>query len=269
MSNTAYWTLPNMTYQVKGYDEGIVYSYEQRLETIWGRAVNRVHMLDFAGLTDGMRQTLSDRLSMIYTGDDRHALFTSYTWRRLFEVRGLLVREFTLEFFSTCRMSDTEMGLDVADTLCFQLGGARRRMICIQFILALGLHTEEEMAEAGFGAYWFGRPVPSYVFIRDSVRRLCHGMIAYSISGKGQAPEKVTAQYLFRHAERRKSRSSELLLIDLHELVRLNIYLRVGDTWAWVAPGPVRQQATAAGTPGAAEDAPAADEGAQAVLAPV
>ncbi|GJU98847.1 putative reverse transcriptase domain-containing protein, partial [Tanacetum coccineum] len=29
---------------------------------------------------------------------------------------------------STCRMSDTEMGLYVADTLCFQLGGVRRRM---------------------------------------------------------------------------------------------------------------------------------------------
>ncbi|GKC29621.1 hypothetical protein Tco_1036915, partial [Tanacetum coccineum] len=97
-------------------------------------------------------------------------------------------------------MSDTEMGLDVADTLCFQLGGARRRMTWRQFILALGLHTEEEMAEAG--------------------------MIACSISGRGQAHEKVTgvdlfylcsmdqgtanvsyilAQYLFRHAEGRKN----------------------------------------------------------------
>ncbi|GJT63640.1 hypothetical protein Tco_1015120, partial [Tanacetum coccineum] len=55
-------------------------------------------------------------------------------------------------FLSTCRMSDTEMGLDVADTLFFQLGGARRRMTWRQFILALGLHTEQEMAEAGFGA---------------------------------------------------------------------------------------------------------------------
>ncbi|GKE80204.1 hypothetical protein Tco_1550204 [Tanacetum coccineum] len=148
-------------------------------------------------------------------------------------------------------MSDTEMGLDVADTLYFQLGGARRRMMWRQFILALGLHTKQEMAEAGFGAYWvgsdrlildkgalrdywmeilFGRdflvPAPSYVLIRDPVRRLCHRMIAYSISGMGQAPEKVTgvdlfylrsmdrrttnvphllAQYLFRNAEGRKS----------------------------------------------------------------
>ncbi|GKG02786.1 hypothetical protein Tco_0310422, partial [Tanacetum coccineum] len=63
-------------YQVKGYDKGI---------------------------------TLADRLSMVYTGDDGQALFTSHAWRRLSEVRGLLVREFILDFFSTCRMSDTEM----------------------------------------------------------------------------------------------------------------------------------------------------------------
>nr|GEX14520.1 hypothetical protein [Tanacetum cinerariifolium] len=127
-----------------------------------------------------------------------------------------------------------------------------------QFILALGLHTEQVMAEAGFGAYWDGSdivipdnkdlrdywieildywieilsnrellgPVPSYVLIQDPVRRLCHEMIAYNISGRGQAPEKVTGvdlfylysmdreianvshllvQYLFRHAKGRKS----------------------------------------------------------------
>ncbi|GJX57875.1 hypothetical protein Tco_0287772 [Tanacetum coccineum] len=261
-------------------------------------------------------QTLGDRLSMVYVGDDGEAL-----------------------------MSDTDMGLDVANTLCFQLGGARRRMNWRQFILGLGLHSEEEMTEPGFGAYWssskrvipdkgdlrdylkeisfdrdFLGPDPSYVYIRDHVRRLCHRMIACSISGRGQGAEKVTgvdlfylrtmdrgtanvlyllAQYLFHHAEERKSGArlsgghfigrlaahfglvsdqglrglsmdvSELPVIDLHELARLNICARFGDTWAWVAPGPERQQATVTGAPGAAEDAPAADEGAQAVPAPV
>ncbi|GJX96130.1 hypothetical protein Tco_0351928 [Tanacetum coccineum] len=272
-----------LRYQVDGYDEGIVHSYEQRLKTIWGRAVNRVHVLDFAGLTDEMRQTLGDRLSMIYTRDDEQALFTSHAWRRLFEVRAPL------------------------------LGEAWRRMTWRQFILALGLHIEEEMAEAGFGAYWSGSEsvipdkgdlrdywmeissdgdflgdAPSYVFIRDPMRRLCHRMIACSISGRGQAPEK----YLFRHAEGRKSRAwllgshfigrlsahfglvgdqglrglsvvvSELPVIDLHELARLNICSRFGDTLAWVAPGPERQQAAVAGASRAAKDAPAADEGA-------
>ncbi|GJW36962.1 hypothetical protein Tco_0059882, partial [Tanacetum coccineum] len=275
--------------------------------------VNRVHVLDFAGLTEEMRQTLADRLRMVYTGDKRHEL-----------------------------MSDTEMGLDVADTLCFQLGGARRRMTWRQFIIALGLDTVEEMAEDGFEAYWLGStrvipdkgdlrdywteissdrdflgPAPSYIYIRDHVRRLCHMLISCIISGRGQAPEKVTstdlfylrsmdqgtvnvpyllAQYLFRHAEGRKSRarmsvghfigrladhfglvSDEglmgfsvitrvLLVIDLHQLSKFNICVRLGDTWAWVALGPERQQVAAAGALKVAEGAPIVDDG---VLAPM
>ncbi|GJV37869.1 hypothetical protein Tco_1410346 [Tanacetum coccineum] len=267
-----------------------------------------------------------DRLSMIYTRDDGNALFTSHAWRRLFEIKEPLVREFMMSSLAP-------------------LGGARRRMTWRQFILALGLHTEEEMAEAGFGAYWQGServildkgdlrdywmeisfdrdflgPAPSYVFIQDPVRRLCHKMIACNISeGGGQEPEEgirrivdlfylrsmdrgtanvlyLLAQYLFRHAEGRKSGArlsegyfigcltahfglvsdqglrglslvaSELSLIDLHEFGRLNIYLRVGNTWAWLALGLERQQA---GAPGAPEDAPVVDEGAQAVRAPI
>ncbi|GJX86490.1 hypothetical protein Tco_0337264 [Tanacetum coccineum] len=163
-------------------------------------------------------------------------------------------------------------------------------------------------------------PAPSYVHIRDPMRRLCHKMIACSISGRGQGAKKVTrvdlfylrtmdrgtanvsyllAQYLFRHAEGRKSEArlsgghfigclaahfglvsdeglrglsiiaQELLVINLHELARLNIYSRFSDTWAWVAEGPETQQVAADGAPGAAEEAHAADEGAQAVPAPV
>ncbi|GJT58509.1 hypothetical protein Tco_1002042 [Tanacetum coccineum] len=201
-----------------------------------------------------------------------------------------------------------------------------------------GVHTAEEMAKDGFGAYWLGseRVIPdkadlrdywieissnrdflgldpSYVFIRDPVRRFCHKMISCSISSRGQAPEKVIgvdlfylmsidrgtanvpyllAQYLFRHAEGRKSgarlsrghfigrlaahfrlvsdqglrglsvATRELLVIDLHELSRLNIYKRVGDTWAWVAQGTERQPDVAVGAPRATEDAPAVDQGA-------
>ncbi|GJW79301.1 hypothetical protein Tco_0140983 [Tanacetum coccineum] len=66
--------------------------------------------------------------------------------RRLFEIRAPLVQEFILEFFSTCRIGN-EMGIDVADTFCFQLGGATRSITWRQFILTLDLHTAEEMAE--------------------------------------------------------------------------------------------------------------------------
>ncbi|GJZ59800.1 hypothetical protein Tco_0615616 [Tanacetum coccineum] len=286
-------------------------SYEQRLETIWSRSVNRVHVLDFNDLTPNMRQDLAVRLRMVYTRGDGQQVFVSHAWRRLFKIRAPLVREFIMEFLSTCRMSDTEMGL----------------------------HTEHEMEKAGFGAYWtssdrvipkkgdlrdywieissdrdFLGPSPSYVLIRDLVRRMCHRMITYNISGWGQAPEKVTgvdlfylrsmdrgtanvphllAQYLFRHAEGRKNGARlsggyfirrltahfglvsdeglrglqvvtrELPLIDLHKLGRLNICLRYGDAWAWVAPRPERLQVATAGAYEADKAGLAVDEGAQ------
>ncbi|GJU84786.1 hypothetical protein Tco_1292332 [Tanacetum coccineum] len=60
---------PWLRYQVKGYTEDIVHDFEQRLDMIFGRQVNRVHVLDFARLTNEMRGTLADRLRMVYTGD--------------------------------------------------------------------------------------------------------------------------------------------------------------------------------------------------------
>ncbi|GJT91831.1 hypothetical protein Tco_1080676 [Tanacetum coccineum] len=62
-------------------------------------------------------------------------------------------------------------------------GGARRRLRWRQFILALGLHTREEMKSPGFA--------------RDPVLRLCHRMMAHNIAGRSQAPEKVTVTDLF------------------------------------------------------------------------
>ncbi|GJQ96820.1 ribonuclease H-like domain-containing protein [Tanacetum coccineum] len=97
-------------------------------------------------------QRLAVRLRMVYTGGDGQQVFVSHTWRRLFGIQAPLVREFILEFLSTCRMCDIEMGLDVADTLYRDFLG----------------------------------PTPSYVHIKDPVRRLYHRMIAYNIFGRGQ-----------------------------------------------------------------------------------
>ncbi|GJX30795.1 hypothetical protein Tco_0240650 [Tanacetum coccineum] len=113
-------------------------------------------------------------------------------------------------------------------------------------------------------------------------------MIAYSISGRGQAPKKVIgvdlfylrnmdrgtsnvlhllAHYLFRHAEGRKSGARlsgghfiRRLAMHFGLLGRLNICTRYGDTWAWVAQGPERQQAAAASAHEADEARPAAEE---------
>nr|GFD06890.1 hypothetical protein [Tanacetum cinerariifolium] len=84
--------------------------------------------LDFTRLTVEMRQDLTDRLRIRYTRAEEQVLCTSDAWRRLFEIRGPLVCEFMLEFFSTCRIDDTMIGLDIVDTLFFQLGGARCSM---------------------------------------------------------------------------------------------------------------------------------------------
>ncbi|GJX66629.1 hypothetical protein Tco_0300972, partial [Tanacetum coccineum] len=159
-----------------------------------------------------------------------------------------------------------------------EFGGVGRRMTRRQFILALGLHTEQKIAEAG---YFLG-PAPSYVLIRDPVRRLCHRMIAYSISGRGQAPEKVTgvdlfylrsmdrgttnvphllAQYLFRHAEGRKSRAR---LSGGHFIGRLAMHFGL----AWVAQGLERHQVATAGAHEVDKAGLAADEGAQEIPAP-
>ncbi|GKB95279.1 hypothetical protein Tco_0981416 [Tanacetum coccineum] len=54
----------------------------------------------------------------------------------------------------TSRMfGEAILDIDAIDTLWFQLGGAKRRMSWRQLILALGLHTAEEMQTAGFGLY--------------------------------------------------------------------------------------------------------------------
>ncbi|GJV30024.1 hypothetical protein Tco_1386472 [Tanacetum coccineum] len=104
-------------------------------------------------------------------------------------------------------------GSEVEDGI-FWRGAAGARESCLEDTIwdpsTFGLHTEQEMAEAWFGAYWDGSdrlipnkgdlrdywieisfdkdflgPASSYVLIRDLVRRLCHRMIAYSISGRG------------------------------------------------------------------------------------
>ncbi|GJU38169.1 hypothetical protein Tco_1186523 [Tanacetum coccineum] len=225
---------PWLRYQIKEYNEGIRHSYEHRLETIWSRSVNRVHVLDFEGLTLEMRQDLAVRLRMVYSGEGQQI--------------------------------DPDKG-DLRDY----------------------------WMEISFDREFLG-PAPSNIFIRDPMRRLCHRMIAYSISGKGQTPKKMIdvdlfylrsmdrgttnvshllAHYLFRHVKGRKSRARlsgghfiRRLVMHFRLLGRLYICTRYGDTWAWVAQGPKRQQAVTADAYEADEAGQAADEVAQEIPAP-
>nr|GEV51175.1 hypothetical protein [Tanacetum cinerariifolium] len=56
--------------------------------------------------------------------------------------------------------------------------------------------------------------------------------------------------------------------METHFVLTTNQY-GLDDTWAWVAPGPERQQVVAAGAPEVPEGAPVVDEGVLAVSAPV
>nr|GEU71493.1 hypothetical protein [Tanacetum cinerariifolium] len=165
---------------MKGTKE-ILHDFKQRLEMIFGRQVNRVNILDFEELTSEMRQDLAVRLRMVYTRGKGQLVFASHARMRLFWIQAPLIREFILEFLSTCRMSDIKMELDAPEKVIevdlFDLRSTDRGTANIPHLLGLrGLQV-------------------------------------------------VT---------------HELLLIDLHELGRLNICSRFGDTWAWVALGPER-----------------------------
>ncbi|GKD04577.1 hypothetical protein Tco_1179551 [Tanacetum coccineum] len=64
-----------------------------------------------------------------------------------------------------------------------------------EFILAMGLHTAEEIESVGFRDF-LGTP-PSYTLIRDPMLRRCHRLITCNITRRSQAPEKVTVTDLF------------------------------------------------------------------------
>ncbi|GJW08631.1 hypothetical protein Tco_1571054 [Tanacetum coccineum] len=126
------------------------------------------------------------------------------------------------DFEERLGFGEAVLDLDTIRALQFQLGGAKRRMSWREFILAMGLHTTKEIESTGFGTYWvdsarqipdkgdlsaywrgissegdFLGTAPSYTAIRDLMLRLCHRLIACSIAGRSQAPEKVTVTDLF------------------------------------------------------------------------
>ncbi|GJV59142.1 hypothetical protein Tco_1465242 [Tanacetum coccineum] len=206
-----------------------------------------------------MRDVLDSRMLMEHRDDGGVIMFTSRAWRRLFNIRGPLVKELILEFHSTLRFGEVLLDLDSPDGV----PGFSRYW------------SESERMIPGKGDlrdYWrsistdgdFLGPPPSYTLIRDPVLRLYHKMMAHSIAGSSQAPKKVTvtalfywggldvgsvnipyllARYLRRFAARRKNGdliSEELPVIDMAELPDV-----------------------AAGAPEVAEDAPVIDEGGQ------
>ncbi|GKG21050.1 hypothetical protein Tco_0380851, partial [Tanacetum coccineum] len=109
----------------------------------------------------------------------------------------------------------------------------------------------------------FLKGAPSYTYIRDLVRRLCHRNVkgrksdarlsrGHFIGRLGHhfglvSDEGLRGLYVVTH---------EFPLIDMGKLIKLNICMGVGDDWAWVALGLERQQVAIASAPEAAEGAP-------------
>ncbi|GKB49374.1 hypothetical protein Tco_0900127 [Tanacetum coccineum] len=137
--------------------------------------------------TDADIEDFEMRLARIYRREHRDAkgqsVFTSQSWRRLFDIRGLLVHELILEFFSTFRSEEAVLDLDTTRAL----------------------YARRIPDKGDLSAYWtrissvgdfLGTP-PSYTLIKDLMLRSCHRLIACSIAGRSQAPEKVTVADLF------------------------------------------------------------------------
>ncbi|GKC41319.1 hypothetical protein Tco_1059041 [Tanacetum coccineum] len=211
-----------LRYEGLEYTDSDIADFESRLERIYSREVHRVLVADFLGMPDLLRDGLTTRMLMEHLDEASVSVFTNRAWRRMFDIRGPLVHELILEFFSTFRFRQAILDLDTRGTLQFQLGGVRRRMSWWEFIIALGLHTEEEMQTARFEVYWAGSArqipdkgdlrdyrmgissvgdflgtTPSYTLIRDPILRLCHRLITCSIVGRSQTPKKVTVTDLF------------------------------------------------------------------------
>ncbi|GJS81294.1 hypothetical protein Tco_0747835 [Tanacetum coccineum] len=211
---------------------------------------------------------LNDKISLSeYDEEEQNVLYGSSTTIHRREVHRVLVFNFRGLLDLMAEGLSGRMLMEHHDEAGFQLGGARRRMSWRQFILALGLQTEEEMQTAGFGVYWaesarqiankgdlrdywmrilsardFLGTTPSYNLIRDPILMLLFA------TGRKNGEHISGGQFVARLAEHFGLLTAKIL----------------GGLMAWVAIGLERQPDATAGAPNDAKDAPIIDEGGQA-----
>ncbi|GJS20548.1 hypothetical protein Tco_0449180 [Tanacetum coccineum] len=126
------------------------------------------------------------RMLMEHMDAQGQSVFTSRAYRRLFDIRGPLVHELIIVFFSTFRFREAVLDLDMRETDPRQRGSE-----CL---------LDRDLICGGFYGY-----TPSYTLIRDPMLRLCNILISCSIDGRSQAPEKGAmisgGQFVARLAE--------------------------------------------------------------------
>nr|GEX76849.1 hypothetical protein [Tanacetum cinerariifolium] len=210
-----------------------------------------------------------------------------------FEERGPLVRELILEFLSTLRFREVLLDVDAPGTIQFQLGGAMRRLSWSQFILALGLHTREEMESPSFARFAAGRKSRAHMSGGQFVARLAEHFRLLIEEILGRLTFIALELLIIVMAELPDAAvgapgvAQDAPVIDEDDQANLTpvqappslpppaaaktIPYRMAklEEDAWVAMGPERQPDAAVGAPGVAQDAPVIDEDDQANLTPV
>ncbi|GKC51200.1 hypothetical protein Tco_1073945 [Tanacetum coccineum] len=106
-----------LRYEGLEYPDTDIVNFEGRLARIHRREVHRVLVFDFGRLPDLMAEGLSGRMLMEHRNKAGVSVFTSRAWRRMLDIRGLLVYELILEFFSTFRFDQAILDLHTLGTL--------------------------------------------------------------------------------------------------------------------------------------------------------
>ncbi|GJR41930.1 hypothetical protein Tco_1310033 [Tanacetum coccineum] len=78
-------------YEGLEYTDSDIAGFESRLERIYTREIHRVHVVNFQGITELLRDGLFARMAMEHRDEAGVVVFTSQAWRRLFDTRGPLV----------------------------------------------------------------------------------------------------------------------------------------------------------------------------------
>ncbi|GKD66806.1 hypothetical protein Tco_1308914 [Tanacetum coccineum] len=252
-----------LRYKGLEYPDTDIVNFEGRLARIHRREVHRVLVFDFEGLPDLMAEGLSGRMLMEHRDEASVSVFTSRAWRRMLDIRGPLVHELILDFFSMFRFGQAILDLDTLGTL---------QLIACSIA---GRSQAPEKVTVTDLFYMRGMDVGSV-----NVPYLLARYLRLFAAGRKSGVHISGGQFVARLAEHFGLLTAEILggltviapelpIIDMTELVRLQICAQLDDTWAWVAMRPERQPDAAAGALDDAEDASIVDEGGQADPAPV
>ncbi|GKC01386.1 hypothetical protein Tco_0987522, partial [Tanacetum coccineum] len=220
---------------------------------------------------DLMAEGLSGRMLMEHRDEAGVSVFTSRAWRRMLDIRGPLVHELILEFFSTFRFGQAILDLDTPRTLQDPILRLCHRLIAYSIVRRS--QAPENVTVTNL-FYLRGMDVDSV-----NVPYLLARYLRLFAAGRKSGAHISGGQFVARLAEHFGLLTAKILggltviapelpIIDMTELARLQIYAQFDDTWAWVAMGLERQPVAAASALAVAEDAPIIDKGGQADPAP-